>query len=281
MKFKKVANDLILAVAVTASFTTFANAKIITDFDETKIQAPFVDSNDEPLIGTVCKTRDNLRWDYCSTRYENGQEQMKSFKFSNIGENKIIPKSGFGVGRDYEFLFEGFARSDLGLLVWDMPDETESHGHLKLMMFFPRLVIPAIRYESDSEKDILIVTLPTKEEVVFNGKSRELISGVMTEAMIKQDSAGNALNPAVHYTGSGVVVEADRLNDYPVGLSAQSNKNNSATIKKKGFKDCKIPVRELWYTDDNKGGNIFFNKKYITDKAFDVLLKQKCHFSMY
>jgi hypothetical protein len=263
----------------TLFFSTIASAKVITDFDETKIQAPFTDSNEESLQDTVCKTRDHLRWDYCSSRYQNGEEQMKSFKFSNYGENKIVPKSGFGIGRDFEFMFEGFASSDLGLLIWDMPDETESHGHLKLMMFFPRLVMPAIRYVSDADKDLVIVTLPTKEEMVFNGKTKEVVSGVITEAPIKQDKAGNALNPGLTYTGSGVAVEADRLADYPVGLASQ--KNNIATITKKGFKACKIPVKDLWYTDDNKGGNVFFNKKYVSDKAFDQLLKQKCKFSMY
>lgn len=277
MKMIQKAGGILLATLMCTSLT---HAKVITDFDETKIQAPFTDSNEEILQNTICRTRDHLRWDYCSTQFENGEEQMKSFKFSNWGENKIVPKSGFGMGRDFEFMFEGFARSDMGLLIWDMPDEVESHGHLKLMMFFPRLVMPAIRYVSDSEKDLVIVTLPTKEEMVFNGKSKEVVSGVVSEEPMKQDQEGNALNPGLVYNGSGVVVEADRLADYPVGLAAQS-KNNLATIRKKGHKDCKIPVKDLWYTDDNKGGNVFFNKKYVTDKAFDQLLKQKCKFSMY
>jgi hypothetical protein len=255
-----------------------AYTAVISDYDETKIQEPFSDSNEEFLEATICRTRDHLRWDYCSSKYANGEEQMKNFKFSNYGENKIVPKSGFGVGRDFEFQFEGFARSDLGLLIWDMPDEYESHGHLKLMMFFPRLVMPAIRYVSDSNKDQLIVTLPTKEEVIFNGKTREIIGGVMSELPLRQDSMGAALNPGVSYIGTGVVVEADRLNDYPVGLQG---KDNIATISKKGHKDCKIPAKELWYTDDNKGGNVFFNKKYVTDEAFDKLLQKKCKFSMY
>lgn len=278
MDFQPLSRGLILSAFLWSSVSL---AAVIPNHDETKIQAPLFDSNEERLETTVCRTRDHLRWDYCSTRYQNGEEQMKNFKFTNWGENKIVPKAAFGVGRDFEFQFEGFARSDLGLLIWDMPDEYESHGHLKLMMFFPRTVMPAIRYVSDAEKDWVIVTLPTKEEVVFNGKSYEVISGVLNEFPIKQDSNGAALSPGLVYTGSGVVVEANRLADYPVGLAAQQGKNNSATIRKKGFKDCKIPVKDLWYTDDSKGGNVFFNKKYVTDAAFDKLLKQKCKFSMY
>ena len=260
--------------------TISTQAKVITDYDETKIQEPFTDSNEEQLLPTICRTRSHLRWDYCSTMYQNGEEQMKSFMFTNWGENKIVPKSGFGVGRDFQFMFEGFARSDLGLLIWDMPDQNESHGHLKLMMFFPRFILPSITYETDSEKDLVIVTLPTKEKMIFDGKSKEVIDGVISEGAMEQDSDGYAINPQLFYTGTGVSLEADRIADYPVGLKAQS-KNNIATIRKKGFKDCKIPVKELWYTDDSKGGNVFFNKKYVTDQAFDQLLKSRCHFSMY
>lgn len=278
MKLKLLSRGFLLGTMLVSSF---ANSAVIPDYDETKIQEPFSESNEEFLEATICRTRDHLRWDYCSSKYANGEEQMKNFKFSNYGENKIVPKSGFGVGRDFEFQFEGFARSDLGLLIWDMPDEYESHGHLKLMMFFPRLVMPAIRYVSDSDKDQLIVTLPTKEEVIFNGKTKEIIGGVMKELPLKQDSSGASLNPGVIYTGSGVVVEADRLNDYPVGNFNAQGKNNIATISKKGFKDCKIPAKELWYTDDDKGGNVFFNKQYISDTEFDKLLKKKCKFSMY
>lgn len=278
MKLTNLTRGLLLSTLICANIS---HSAVITDYDETKIQAPFADSNEELLQTTVCRTRNHLRWDFCSTRYQNGEEQMKDFRLSNRGENKIVPKAGYGVGRDFEFQFEGFARSDLGLLVWDMPDEYESHGHLKLMMFFPRHVMPAIRYISDSEKDWVIVTLPTKEEVIFNGKTREIVGGVIDELPMRQDSVGAALNPGLTYTGSGVVVEANRQADYPVGFAAQQGKNNTATITKKGYRPCMIPVKDLWYTDDTKGGNVFFNKKYVTDAAFDKLLKQKCKFSMY
>lgn len=251
-----------------------------SQFDETKIQIPVRDSNEQGLQSTICRESSNGPWNLCSILFDNNDEMEKSFSFTNTGENKIVPKSGFGVGRSYEFMFEDFARSDLSLLVWDMPDEVESHGHLKMMMFFPREILPAIRYESVEQKDLMIVTLPTREEVVFDANTREVISGVFKESPIAQDSEGNGLNPSVVYTGKGVAVEADRLNDYPVGIS-KSGKNNTATITKAGFKPCKIPAKNLWYTDNNKGGNVFFNKDYVTDEAFDKLLKKKCKFSMY
>jgi hypothetical protein len=124
------------------------------------------------------------------------------------------------------------------------------------------------------------VTLPTKEEVIFNTETKEVMQGVLIEAPMSQDAKGIAKAPGIFYSGSGVVVEADQVNDYPVGSLAES-KNSLATIKKRGFKDCKVPVKELWFTDSSKRGNVFFNKKYVTDEAFDQFLKERCHFSMF
>lgn len=272
---------MFLTATFLSTFSTSLIAGTVLELDETKIQAPLKDSNEQNLTTTLCRTRDHLRWDVCFNKFANGDELMKNFMFYNYGENRTVPNSGFGIGRSFEFMFEDMARSDLGLLVWDSPDEYESHGHLKIMMFFPRHILPSIRYESTAEKDHVIVTLPNKEEVIFNGKTKEVIGGVLKEGPIAQDEEGNALNPDLVYQGEGVVVEANRLNDYPVGFNAQTGKNNFATIRKKGFKDCKIAVKDLWYTDNKKGGNVFFNKNYVTDKAFDGLLRAKCKFSMF
>lgn len=250
------------------------------EHDETLIQPPLKDSNEESLMSTVCRTRSHLRWDYCSNRDDSENELMKSFKFTNYGGNPAVPMGGFGVGREFEFMFEDLARSDLGLLIWDAPDEVESHAHLKLLTFFPREVLPAIRYESDNEKDLVIVTLPTREEVFFNGKTKEVVGGVLKEGPIKQNRDGSAVSPDITYQGEGVVIETHALADWPVGY-AQAEAGRNALIRKKGYKDCSVPVKELWYTDHSKGGNVFFNKKYVTDLAFDSFLKQRCKFSMY
>ena len=276
----KLTSKLLLSLLTLTTVTSPLIAREIIIHDETIVQAPLKDSNEERLMGTVCRTRNHLRWDFCSNRDDDGNELMKSFKFTNYGGNNSVPMEGFGVGREFEFMFEDLARSDMGLLVWDSPDEVESHGHLKLLTFFPREVLPAIRYESDSEKDVVIVTLPTREEVVFNGKTKEIVSGALKEVPLSQDRSGAALNPGVSYEGSGVVIETHALADWPVGI-AQAEAGNSAIIKKKGFKNCTVPVKDLWYTDHSKGGNVFFNKKYVTDVAFDSFLKKRCKFSMY
>lgn len=256
------------------------SANAFAEFDETLIQAPIKESNEEVLYAGGCRTRDHERWNICYTINPDEVYTPRSFSFSNVGENKIVPKPGFFVSRDFEFTFEGVARSDMGLLVWDSPDDNESHGHLKLMTFFPRDIMPAIRYESDSEKDIMIVTLPTREEVIFNGKTREIISGALSEGPIRQTSSGAAMSPDVQYTGSGVVVEASALANWPVGFEGEASAK-MVTIKKKGFKTCSVPGKDLWYTDNSKGGNVFFNKKLYSNQAFDQYVKKNCGFSIY
>lgn len=261
-------------------FLLLLSTNLYAEFDETLIQAPLRESNEESIYGSSCRTRDHLRWDVCYNVDQSGNYSIRSFKFQNYGPNKIVPNEGFGVGRDYEFQFEGQARSDLGLLIWDSPDENESHAHLKLMMFFPKDILPAIRYESDNEKDLVIVTLPTKEEVIYNGKTKEIISGVIAEGAIKQTTGGTAVSPDVKYTGKGVVIEASAIADWPVGWKANLAAKN-VSIKKSGQKTCLVPGKELWYTDESKGGNVFFNKKLISNEAFDAFVKKRCGFSIY
>lgn len=245
-------------------------------FDETVIQVPFKESNEHHLSSTRCLTRNHLFWDVCFAVNPKDEMQFKSFKFKNSGVNKIVPMEGFNLGREYEFMFEDLARSDMGLLLWDSPDEYESHAHLKIMFFFPRDILPAIRYESDE----IIVTLPTKEEVVYDAKTLEIRRGVLKEGPIKQNAKGEALAPNVEYTGSGVVIEASALADWPIGFNA-INAKKIVTIKKKGQKNCLVPGQELWFTDSKKGNNVFFNKKLISNDAFDTYLLNRCKFSLY
>ncbi len=264
----------IALITLLSSFSAFA------EFDETLIQPPLKESNEVSLYGTRCRTRDHLRWDICYSVDSKNNQTESAFKFQNRGKNKIVPMEGYGIGREFEFQFEDLARSDMGLLLWDSPDEVESHAHLKLMVFFPRNILPSIRYESDAEKDLVIVTLPTEEEVVFNGKTKEVMSGALTEGPIRQTSNGTAVAPDVQYNGTGVVVEASAVADWPVGFEGD-RANKIVSIKKKGQKTCLVPGKELWYTDRSKGGNVFFNKKLISNEAFDKYIKGRCGFGIY
>lgn len=263
--------------SIVLFFLLFSTAAM-AEFDETQIQAPIKESNEEILHGSACNSREH--WDICFSINPDDVRTMRSFKFSNVGINPTVPSEGFSVGRDYEFNFEGLARSDMSLLVWDSPDENESHGHLKLMYFFPREIMPAIRFDDSQGLSTLVVTLPTREEVIFNQKTHEVISGALSEAPIKQTSSGHAVAPAVNYKGRGVVVEASAQADWPVGFTGD-RASKTVLIKKTGYKNCIVPGKELFYTDSSKGGNVFFSKKYITDAAFDSYVQGRCGFSIY
>ncbi len=254
----------------------------LQDFDETVVQAPLRQSNQESLDNNpfTCITRDHLLWSTC---YNVGTKDMyvpRSFNITNEGGNPSVPKSS-SASRKYSFEFQGAALSDMSLLIWDSPSDTTSHGHLKLMTFFPRDVMPAI-HKSETDKDIIIVTLPTREEVLFNSRTKEIIGGALKEGPMKQSGKGAAMAPDVQYTGSGVVVEATARGDFPVGFEGKSSDNHkTVTIKKKGEKTCTVPEKDLWYTDKSKGSNSFFNKDLYTNEAFDSYVKKKCKFSIY
>ena len=113
-----------------------------SDYNESQIHVPSKDLNETSLeTHSICRPRDHLRWDFCSTQLTDGAELIKNFNFTNYGENKIVPKADIGIGRYFEFSFEDHARSDINLLVWDSPDQVESHAHLKMMYFFPRKIV--------------------------------------------------------------------------------------------------------------------------------------------
>ncbi len=266
-------------LALSLFISTAISTAAFAEFDETQIQAPIKESNEEILYGSTCRSREH--WDICFSVNPQNERTMKSFKFTNVGGNPTVPQEGgFMVGREFDFGFEGLARSDMNLLIWDAPDENESHGHLKIMYFFPREIMPAIRFDNSQGVNTLIVTLPTREEVVFSADTHEVISGALTEAPIKQTSTGHATAPAVNYKGRGVVVEASALADWPVGFEGD-RASKTVLIKKVGQKNCIVPGKELFYTDHSKGGNVFFNKKYITDAAFDSYVQSRCGFSIY
>lgn len=254
------------------------------EFDETLIQPPLKESNQVALFGRGCRNKKDQIWNSCYTIDKNENQTPASFSFMNRGPNKIVQNEGFMVGRDFEFMYEDTARSDMGILIWDFPNDTTSMSHLKMMFFFPREILPSIRHEMDSTKDTLIVTLPNYEEVIFDGKTFEVLSGVLKEGPIRVNANEYAFAPDLTYTGDGVVIEASAQADWPVGLMDKRQliqKVKYATIKKRGHKDCKIKASELWYTDKNLNNNVLFRKNLYSNEAFNQFSIKKCGFSIY
>lgn len=224
---------------------------------------------------TNCKTLNSQPWETCD--YKGAVEE---FKFSNGGPNKIVTANEYYINRTFQFQFDDRARSDMKIMVVDAPDDTTSHTTYSIMLFFPRSVLPSIKKEGNE----LHVTLPNKEIVKYDATTKEVIGGVFTEGKMAQGGNKKALPPNIKYTGNGVMIRADKSGDLPYGDIENSRGRapsiTIATVSKKGFKDCKIPSKDIWYTDYEKS-NVLIKPEYATDAGLDSFIKKKCGFSLF
>ena len=223
-----------------------------------------------------CKTVRSQPWETCD--YKGAIEE---FKLSNGGPNKIVTANEYYINRTFQFQFDDRARSDMKMLVVDSPDDTTSHTTYSIMLFFPRSVLPSIKQVGNE----LHVTLPNKEIVKYDVKTKEVIGGVFTEGKMAQGGNKKALPAAVKYTGNGVMIRADKSGDLPYGDIEDRNGKpapsiTTATVSKKGFKDCKIPSKDIWYTDYNKK-TVLIKPELANDSGLDSFIKKKCGFSLF
>ncbi len=264
-------------------FNILVNAQASINYDETISAYPEKTNNELPLLPTLCQSREKGLWDLCfsitkdSDIRDDREYRAKSFKLRNSGGNPTFPQTGWMVGRDFEFQFEDLAQSDLSLLVWDMPDDYESHGHLMLMTFLPRKVVPSVQYESVNK---IKVTLPTEEIVIFDANSKEIISGALKEGPVKINSNGISLRPSITYIGKGLAIVASRVANYPVGdelvASTKRQARNNADIIYSGKTICQIPVKDLWVTDSSKKGQVLLKSQFATDASLISFIEKKC-----
>lgn len=250
------------------------------NYTESDVVEPFREVATSPLTSHSCRMADG-GWDRCVV---SGTNKVEAFKLSNKGPNQIVKTNEYYISRDMSFEFDDRARSDMKLVVSDSPDDTTSHATYSVMLFFPRSVLPAIKKVGDE----LVVTLPTKEIVRYNAKTKEVVGGVFTEGAMVADpkNRNKAVAPNLKYTGNGVLIRSDKSGDLPYGDIELSNgskapSTSTATVSKKGFKDCKIPSKDIWYTDYNKGGSVFIKPEFASDSGMDSFIKKKCGFSLF
>lgn len=246
---------------------------------ESDIVTPYREMATSALHSPICRTSDN-GYEVCTSKEDS--KKIEKFTLTNSGPNNIVKKNEYFINRTMSFEYEDRARSDIKLIVCDSPDETTSHATYSIMMFFPRSVLPAIKKIGN----VLEVTLPNREIVRYNAITKEIIGGVFTEKPMIQDSKSKAVPANISYSGNGVMIRADKSGDLPYGdielNNGKSAKSTSiATISKKGFKDCKIPSKDIWYTDNSKGGNVFIKPELAKDDGIDKFIKTKCGFSIY
>src|SRR5262245_31627883 len=163
-------------------------------------------------------------WQYRRTR----QGQIVGFEFSNHGGNRILPPRRDALKnqlftRDFQFRFDERARQDIHLAVADWAPSRDHQFRLSELMnsqihFFPRNFLPAIV----SFKGRHLVTLPTGEEVQFDAKTLEILSGVLSETPVDLNPDRSARKfPGIEYHGRGLMVRADaRGSDPRIGTTA-------------------------------------------------------------
>jgi hypothetical protein len=133
--------------------------------------------------------------------------------------------------------------------------------------------------------DTFEVTLPNKEVVKFNATTKEIVGGVLSEGPMAQEKNGKAKIVEVKYSGAGVLIRIDKVGELTTGDIDVRGKAvpspNIAVISKKGQKDCKVPAKDMWYTDYEKQGKVMMKKEYSTDKGINDFILKKCGFSIY
>lgn len=270
------------AGADCAPFTARSTISTVSEdnYSESDVVAPFREVVSENYSSRqMCTTSEN-GYNLCKSYPGN---KIEKFELTNYGPNNIVKSNVPYINRQMTFEFEERASSEMKMLVADAVDDRTSTVTYSIMLFFPRSVLPAIKKIGE----VFEVTLPNREIVRYNAKTNEVIGGVFTEGPIETNPANKKAMPAnLKYTGAGVMIRADKSGDLPYGDIELPNGNpapstSTATISKKGFKDCRVPSKDIWYTDYKRGSNVFIKPEFSSDKGLDEFVKKKCGFSLY
>lgn len=222
---------------------------------------------------------------------------VSQFNLENSGGNDIVPNgcakdsdsNECQATREYEWEFSEQAKQNMVMIVTDFPSDTLSKMMHGWFFFFPRVVIPSIRWSED--KSQLIVTLPTDEEVIFDAKTKRIVGGVLEEGPIDLGPSRHTRRfPLVRYKGKGVVLRINaRGQDARLGNWNRTKisgdfgdtgaegvmiyKFNSST----GEPDvCRAAKKDFWPQEDINP--IPF--KYFSDIDFAAYLKSHCDFNL-
>jgi hypothetical protein len=248
-----------------------------SDYNESILTEPFLSTPLKRINNPSCG--DSSLGDYRVCK-KNGLPEI--FALKNTGQNPIVPKVEDGISREYEFNFEDRARSDMYLLISDGVDDRTSSISYTTMVFLPRKVLPRIK----KENNFLYVTLPNLEVVVFDEKTHEIKGGVLSEGPQKQNPKNKyALPSDVQYNGNGVVISVSKNGGFPhQGIEKKDGTMAPSTllttVSKKGFKDCKIPVKDIWF-EDKARANLLVKKELESDDGMDQFIKNRCGFSIF
>lgn len=233
---------------------------LTSGFPESASLEPVADADPQP--GVVPRTCEPRPWDYMACR-DSSRELVDGFHFSNTGVNRVITRPydplEMSPQRWFQLDYHSHARQEISLWISDMPSGRVSDFLESFFVVLPRKVLPSIKVEGGR----FVLTLPTGEPVLFDEASKEIVGGVFTELGPQQPGVFARLA----YTGSGVVIRADRR-------GADPRIGSTATIQS-GSRTCKLPSSELWALVEER-----VDFRFPTDAEADAFLKNRCGFGL-
>lgn len=229
--------------------------------------------------------------------FKNVTGKVFGFNFKNEGGNETVPlgcasdadSNDCQAAREYEFRFKDQATQNIALLVTDLPIDKLSSMMHSWFYFFPRKVIPHVKFSEDNTQ--IILTLPTNEKVVFDAVSKQIISGVLEEEVIDLGPSRHTRKfPLLRYKGYGTVLRINaRGQDARLGnwnrnkISGDFGNTGAQGVMIYQFDSqtqkqrvCHASKKDFWPQEDINP--IPF--KYYSDNDFAAYLKSHCSFNL-
>ena len=201
-------------------------------------------------------------FDYTFRVDKSGDRRASGFRMKNRGPNEIAGEPidpNEKVERDWSFVVEDNSKREAYLWITD----DAGSGYLSQLMesiilIVPRKMKPVITEVGDE----LHVTLTTGEKVIYDKKTKKVISGALKEGPVDVNpNRHNRKFADVSYQGSGISIRVNRRGEDPRLIPG------SAVITQNG-KTCQVPANELWNRDSSF--------KYADDNRLLELLNRKC-----
>lgn len=191
--------------------------------------------------------------------FNSGDEVYRGFGISNTGPNDIVTSEPSGYdfpSRDFEFIMDDRSRQETYLWLTDYNGSGRiSDRYETIMMFFPRdnqLFVEEL-------DEVLLVTLPTGEEVAFDKKYKTITGGAMVEGPLNYKGGF----PLVKYKGKGFVLRLD-------AKGADPRYARLLRVQKDNLPDCQIETGKFWTNES------FPRFKYSRDEDVYQIIREQC-----
>lgn len=186
-------------------------------------------------------------------------EKIVGFSITNYGSRHINPqglKKHDGPQRRYSFQFSDRARENIYLEINDDVRISGRYSHdnmFREIHFFPRLRLPALEKIDQGGK--LKVTLPTGEMVIFDARSKEIVSGVLEEEPVDtHPNRHQRHNPRVHYRGKYLIITVAQRGKDPRREKVWGRKKYAEVFYPAKYeKPCRISPAYIWDQRPNPG----------------------------